>query len=90
MSIAPITIFHAGSIVWKKVVGNELKCWPKKSIWLIPRKETRESIYWLDMVKEVNQNLSSIQLECDSLIKEGKEIVKILTSSIITLENKNS
>lgn len=55
----------------------------------ITRKETRESVYWLDMIKEANINLINIQDESNSLIKEGKEIVKILTSSIMTLERRN-
>jgi four helix bundle protein len=55
----------------------------------ITRKETRESVYWLDMISSANQGSNSIPCECESLIKEGKEIVKILTSSIITLEKKN-
>ncbi len=54
------------------------------------RKEARESVYWLDLISRANPRLPEIQKECHELIKEGMEIVKILASSIITLEKKNS
>lgn len=56
----------------------------------ITRKETRESVYWLGMIEDANSSPPIIQDECESLVKEGKEIVKILTASILTLERKNS
>lgn len=53
------------------------------------RKETRESVHWLMLIEYANSDLSGVDSECQELIKEGREIVKILTSSIITLEKKN-
>ena len=56
----------------------------------ICRKETRESVHWLRLIEFANSVLREIVKECRELIIEGREIVKILTSSIITLEKKNS
>ena len=56
----------------------------------ITRKETRESVYWLKMINESNLDLINIRKICNDLTKEGQEIIKILTSSILTLEKKNS
>ena len=39
---------------------------------------------------EALEALGKVEQECGELTAEGKEIVKILTSSIITLEKKNS
>ncbi|MEX2007717.1 MAG: four helix bundle protein [Candidatus Levyibacteriota bacterium] len=48
----------------------------------ISRKEARESIHWLRLIKDSNHFISQI----DSLIDEANQIKKILTSSIITTE----
>ena len=55
----------------------------------ICRKETRESIHWLRLIKEANSLPREIDKEIDKLISEGREIIKILSSSIITLEKKS-
>lgn len=56
----------------------------------ICRKETRESNHWLRLIQEANSQLKEIYQETSELIQEGREIVKILTSSILTSEKKNS
>jgi four helix bundle protein len=53
------------------------------------RKETRESVYWLEMIKPANAEDKYIEKESNELIGEGTEIVKIFTASIITLEKRN-
>ena len=53
------------------------------------RKETRESNHWLNLIEFANEDLKEIVNVCKELKEEGKEIIKILTSSIITLEKKN-
>lgn len=50
------------------------------------RKETKESNYWLLLIKSSNVDLSFVQNEALELIKEGEELVKIFTASIITCE----
>ncbi len=49
----------------------------------ISRKEARESIHWLRLLKEGNSNP-----EIPKLIKEAEEIKNLLSSSILTLEKK--
>lgn len=56
----------------------------------ICRKETRESIHWLRLIQEANSDLMEIYNEAIQLTNEGREIVKILTASIITSEKKKS
>lgn len=51
----------------------------------ICRKETRESIHWLRLIKESN---TSLKETCNRLTDEGYEITKILTASIMTSEKK--
>ena len=53
------------------------------------RKEARESVHWLRLIKEANPVLKEINKEAIKLIEEGREIIKILSSSILTLEKKN-
>ena len=50
------------------------------------RKETKESIHWLTLIKFANEELSDIHRDCDRLIVESRELVRIFTSSIITSE----
>lgn len=56
----------------------------------ICRKETRESVHWLRFIQEANFHLKEIYDEATKLTSEGREIVKILTASIITSEKKKS
>lgn len=56
----------------------------------ICRKETRESVHWLRLIQEANSSLKEVSIEATKLIDEGREIVKILTASIITSEKKKS
>lgn len=53
------------------------------------RKEARESVHWARLIQEANAELQEIYKESSQLINEGREIVKILTSSIKTSEKKN-
>src|SRR3989344_5873931 len=48
----------------------------------ISRKETKESVHWLRLIEFSNSNIPAIVKECQKLIKEGREIIKILSSSI--------
>ena len=55
----------------------------------ICRKETKEPIHWLRLVYDSNKNPAlDIKKEFQSLVSEGREILKILTSSILTSEGK--
>lgn len=47
----------------------------------ICRKEARESMHWLRLIKETSDNS-----EINKLLKEAEEIKKLLSSSILTLE----
>src|SRR3990167_9941853 len=50
------------------------------------RKESKESIRWLDLIQSANKEVGWVQTETKGLIKEAQEFVKIFTSSIITSE----
>lgn len=52
----------------------------------ICRKETKESVYWLVLIEGANEELVSVKPECKDLIREGREFIKIFTSSILTSE----
>lgn len=52
----------------------------------ICRRETKESNYWLVLIQTSNKDLKWIQGEIEELIKEGTELIKIFTASIITAE----
>lgn len=52
----------------------------------ICRKETKESVYWLTLIEEANEELAEIQHEIESLIAEARELIRIFTSSILTSE----
>lgn len=56
----------------------------------ICRKEARESVHWLRLIQEANPQLNGSSDESQALIGEGRELVKILTASILTSEKKNS
>ncbi|KKQ93535.1 MAG: hypothetical protein UT66_C0010G0024 [candidate division CPR2 bacterium GW2011_GWC1_39_9] len=49
----------------------------------IALKSANETIYWLLLVKSLSD-----AAEVDSLLKEAKEIAKILASSVLTLKGK--
>lgn len=50
------------------------------------RKETKESNYWLELIMTTNSADSKIKDKCEELSREGVELVKIFTASIITSE----
>lgn len=50
----------------------------------ISRKETKESNYWLALIEETNPHNLKVESESEKLIKEGIELIKIFTTSIIT------
>jgi len=52
----------------------------------ICRKETKESNYWLVLIQTSNESLSWLKKETEELIKEGNELIRIFTASIITAE----
>ncbi len=52
----------------------------------ISRKETRESIHWLRLIKDTNKDLMEITDTTSILVEEAQQIKKILTASIITTE----
>lgn len=52
----------------------------------ICRKETKESNYWLILIQTSNEDLLWVKKEAEELTKEGEELIKIFTASIITAE----
>ncbi|MCL5970795.1 MAG: four helix bundle protein [Patescibacteria group bacterium] len=50
------------------------------------RKEVKESIHWLRLIKSANDNPIKMQRECNALILEAQEFIRIFTSSILTSE----
>ena len=53
----------------------------------IARKEANETHYWLSLLKDTEEGIPSEKFE--SIIKECEELIKILTSSIMTSISKN-
>ena len=51
---------------------------------VICRKEIKESIHWLRLIKSSNLDISEIQSLTDDLINEAQELIKIFSSSIAT------
>ena len=51
---------------------------------VICRKESKESMHWLRLVRYANADYEEIVSECDLLIKEAGEFVKIFNSAILT------
>lgn len=49
------------------------------------RKEIKESIHWLVLIRFANKD-KKVRDECERLIKEARELIKIFTSSILTAE----
>jgi four helix bundle protein len=55
----------------------------------VSRKETKESVHWLRLILDANKDLNTeVGKELRDLIDEGREIMKIFTSSILTCEGK--
>ena len=54
----------------------------------ICRKETRESVHWLRLLDETNHLEENTKCKVKNLINEGRELMKIFTSSILTSEGK--
>lgn len=52
----------------------------------ICRKEVKESNYWLILIQNSNLKEGWVKKESDELIREGTELIKIFTASIITSE----
>lgn len=50
------------------------------------RKETKESIHWLMLIENANEEFAEIKKESEDLIKEARELVRIFTSSVLTSE----
>jgi len=50
----------------------------------ICRKESKESIHWLRLIKYANGQIVGVAEEADELIREAGEFIKIFTSSILT------
>lgn len=48
------------------------------------RKETKESVHWLRLIAVANEGVQGLNTDCDLLIKEASELIRIFTSSIIT------
>ena len=74
----------SGSIGANYIEANE-KVGPKDFVYRlkIARKEAKETIYWLRIIKETNNHNSNV----DTLIQEATELLKIL-SAIITKTQK--
>ena len=53
----------------------------------ISRKECKETLHWLELIEEANQNL---KLRMKELKQEAREIKSILSSIIIKKENKKN
>lgn len=54
--------------------------------YVVVRKETKETNYWLSVVADINPKLAP---RMDNLRQEGKEIAKIVSSIIISAKGKN-
>jgi len=50
------------------------------------RKECKESIHWLRLIKFANKEVGQTAEDCDKLIAEACGFIKIFTSSILTSE----
>lgn len=54
----------------------------------ICRKETRESVYWLDHISDANPSKEELITQCAFLTSEGNELIRIFTASILTAEKR--
>jgi four helix bundle protein len=50
------------------------------------RKESKESVHWLVLIKSSNNSFSEIQTKTERLSSEAREFIKIFSSSILTSE----
>ena len=48
----------------------------------ISRKESRETLYWLNIIHKSNDLTHEVRMKCESLIKESNEIRNILSAII--------
>ena len=53
----------------------------------IVRKESKETVYWLNIVADTNEELKP---RMQDLIKEGNEIIKIVSTIIYNTQKNNS
>jgi four helix bundle protein len=51
----------------------------------ICRKETKESVHWLELIEHANPN-SFLSNENHSLISEARQLIRIFTATILTTE----
>lgn len=51
----------------------------------ICRKEIKESLHWLVLIQSSNEN-EKIREECENLAIEGRELIRIFASSVLTAE----
>ena len=56
----------------------------------ICRKETKESIHWLILIKSANEESKEIQIECEDLTGEAREFIRIFTSAVLTSEKNQT
>ena len=56
----------------------------------ICRKETKESIHWLILIKSANEESKEIQIECEDLTGEEREFIRIFTSAVLTSEKNQT
>ena len=56
----------------------------------ICRKESKESIHWLTLIKNSNKSVSEVLISIEKLTVEAHEFIKIFSSSISTSEKNNS
>lgn len=52
----------------------------------ICRKETKESVHWLRLIQNANQDDNTTRKEIEELTNEAHELIRIFTSSVITSE----
>lgn len=52
----------------------------------ICRKESKESVHWLILIKNANLNILIVQNRSEKLISEAREFIKIFASSVLTSE----
>lgn len=52
----------------------------------ICRKESKESIHWLMLIKNANLDILTIQNKSEKLANEARELIRIFASSILTSE----
>lgn len=50
------------------------------------RKETKESIHWLFLIQHANSQIEGVCSKAEELIGEGRELIRIFTSSVLTSE----